>query len=188
MSESIYLIYKHTSPSGKSYIGQTKNYKQRCLRHKSTRSGECRAFYNAIKKYGWDAFSHDILVENLSLDEANKFEQQYIIEYYSMVPGGYNLQTGGLNYIVSDETKRRIGEKSKGRISANKGKTTSAETKDKQSLAKKGIPNPGVAKYQRGRIQSPRDSSKESCKINGTHLSGTRKGNNKINSYKQNGI
>lgn len=24
--EDAYLIYKHTSPSGKSYIGQTKNY------------------------------------------------------------------------------------------------------------------------------------------------------------------
>ena len=29
MSESIYIIYKYTSPSGKSYIGQTKNPIQR---------------------------------------------------------------------------------------------------------------------------------------------------------------
>lgn len=36
MSNNIYLIYKHTSPSGKSYIGLTNNYQRRCREHKSS--------------------------------------------------------------------------------------------------------------------------------------------------------
>jgi predicted GIY-YIG superfamily endonuclease len=45
-----YLIYKHTSPSSKSYIGQTKQYKRRCYEHQYYNG--CIAFKNAIKKYG----------------------------------------------------------------------------------------------------------------------------------------
>ena len=55
-----YCVYRHTSPSGKVYIGQTclkpeyrwrngKGYKTQIL------------FYRAIKKYGWDNISHQII-------------------------------------------------------------------------------------------------------------------------------
>ena len=49
-----YLIYKHTSPSGKCYIGQTCDYEKRCKNHKKQNSN-CVAFRNARMKYGLEA-------------------------------------------------------------------------------------------------------------------------------------
>ena len=89
-----YCIYKHTSPSGKAYIGQTKNYKTRTSKHKNCKSGSI-AFANAIKKYTWDAFSHEILHDNLTIEHANELEEQLIKEHKTLSPNGYNLRTGG---------------------------------------------------------------------------------------------
>lgn len=122
-----YLIYKHTSPSGKSYIGQTKDYEQRCKLHQQK---GCPIFYRAIKKYGWENFTHDILQDNLSLEDANKLEQDYIIKYNTIYPHGYNIRSGGLNQTIHPLTREKISK-------ANKGKK-----------------KPMVAKFQTGRRQS----------------------------------
>jgi group I intron endonuclease len=130
MTESIYLIYKHTSPSGKSYIGQTKDYKQRCWQHQRPTS-RCKAFAAAIKKYGWDNFTHELLVEHITEDEANTLEIFYIKEHQSLFPGGYNLTEGGDARLLSEETKAKIG-------AANKGKVHTDESKAKMAAARMG--------------------------------------------------
>ena len=107
MSESIYLIYKHTSPSGKSYIGITNNYQRRCNEHKSNK-GCCVAFNNAIQKYGWDYFTHEILHEGLTLHEANQMEISLISSHNTLYPNGYNLREGGSLCSFSDETKEKM--------------------------------------------------------------------------------
>lgn len=66
LEERNYVVYKHTSPSNKSYIGITSNYKLRCNQHKSKNS-RCRLFSRAIQKHGWDNFTHEILEDNLTL-------------------------------------------------------------------------------------------------------------------------
>ncbi len=108
-----YLIYRFISPSGKSYIGQTKNLKNRIKRH--IKSNGCTLFHAAIQKYGFDKFSMDVLAENLTVDEANHLEDFYITKFNSLSPTGYNLRTGGKNYTVTDETRIKIGLSSKGR-------------------------------------------------------------------------
>ena len=108
-SEKLYLIYKHTSPSGKSYIGQTNDYIRRCYEHQNM-NGSSRVFHYAINKYDWNNFIHVILEENLTLEEANIFEEYYIEFYNTLSPNGYNLQSGGLNYITSEETKQKMSE------------------------------------------------------------------------------
>ena len=90
----MYLLYKHTSPSGKSYIGITSNYSHRCYAHQHNKS-RCPAFFAAIQKYGWDNFTHDILASGLTKADACVMEQQTIIQYNSLAPNGYNLTTGG---------------------------------------------------------------------------------------------
>jgi group I intron endonuclease len=132
-----YLVYKHTSPSGKSYIGQTKDYDKRCNQHKL--STGCRAINSAINKYGWDNFTHEILIEGLSLDEANRWEEVLIKELNTLAPNGYNLRTGGANSSPSEETKSKISE-------AKKGHTYSDEARRKMSADRKGIPKSDEAR------------------------------------------
>ena len=107
-----HLIYKFTSPSGKSYIGQTRNLSTRISAHKS-KSG-CIAFKDAISKYGFESFTQEILKDNLTLEEANYWEEFYISEFNSLVPNGYNLLSGGCNALHHEDTKKRLSAIRKG--------------------------------------------------------------------------
>ena len=109
-----WVIYKHTSPSGKAYIGQTNNLSRRDGLHKCT--DHCRAFARAIKKYGWDNFEHETLEDGLTLGEANILESWYIEKHGTLTPNGYNLQSGGRNFSHSEETKKALSDMFKGRI------------------------------------------------------------------------
>lgn len=90
-----YTVYKHTSPSGKVYIGVTS------LRPEERWGGGAgyvknKHFNRAIKKYGWDNIKHEILFDGLSKDDAFKIEIKLIKEYRSNERKfGYNLGTGG---------------------------------------------------------------------------------------------
>jgi hypothetical protein len=99
-SNTINTIYLPTSPSGKIYIGQTTNLKRRLRAHKNSPKRKdvgCPALTPAIKKYGWESFTIDILFEGtdnlLPLDYSEKY---FINLYKSNQPHrGYNLTTGG---------------------------------------------------------------------------------------------
>ncbi|MDD4242702.1 MAG: NUMOD3 domain-containing DNA-binding protein [Bacilli bacterium] len=133
-----YLIYKFTSPSGKSYIGQTCDLKRRKILHKNTNT--CRAFHNAIKKYGFENFIEEILKENLTLEDANTFEEIYIEQYNTLAPNGYNLLSGGLNKIPSEETLNKMSKNSnnKGENNPMFGKTHTEESKQKNRESQLG--------------------------------------------------
>lgn len=141
-----YLIYKHTSPSVKSYIGQTCNYKARIAVHKNC--PDCSVFYKAIKKYTWESFTHQILKDDLSVEEANFWEKAFIEEHNTLIPFGYNLRTGGDNYRLSEETKFKIGLANTGKKRTEEQlqkmsviasmRTNSEETRLKISLGNKG--------------------------------------------------
>lgn len=140
------VIYKFTSPSGKSYIGQTRNFRMRCNEHKSSR--HCTRLSSAIKKYGFDSFSHQILESGLSDEQANILEEKYIKEHKTLHPNGYNLATGGMSSRHSDESKKLISLAQKGRVKSeleirkiaesNRGKVHSDETKQKLRVANIG--------------------------------------------------
>lgn len=106
-----WCIYKHTLiQTGQVYIGQTNNIK---TRWKPSAYKNCVKFYNAIQKYGWDNFIHEILIDNLTLEEANKLETQYILKYDS-INKGFNLNSGGDNKIASQETREKMSKTRKG--------------------------------------------------------------------------
>lgn len=107
-----FVIYKFTSPSGKSYVGQTNDYARRMQQHKSTKA--CRGLSNAIAKYGWESFKVEILKDGLTLEEANHWEVFYIKQEKTISPFGYNLNTGGANATPSEETRKKIGAASRG--------------------------------------------------------------------------
>lgn len=106
------IIYKYTSPSGKSYIGQTKqSITQR--RKDSNGSGYmgCTSFYHAIQKYGLKNFILEIL-EEVEDEKLNEREQYYIAKFNTQIPNGYNLTKGGdYVYDVSKPVKKYNLEK-----------------------------------------------------------------------------
>lgn len=140
MKEKRYVLYIHTNlKNNKKYIGITCqkpenrwNYGKGYLRNKHL-SG-------AIKKYGWNGFSHDVVLVNLTKEEAEMFEIE-IIKFYNTTNQnlGYNLTSGGsLGSKHSQQTIKKMSRNRKGINNPNFGKKMSQETKDKISKANKG--------------------------------------------------
>lgn len=144
-----YCVYVHTNKiNGKMYVGQTR---QRPDKRWMNGLGYklCTLFWKAIKKYGWDNFEHEIIASNLTLEEANHFEELIIRHLHTTDPEyGYNLRSGGENNYLSEETKKKIGGTNsgenngmygkKGVLCCNFGRPCSDETKAKISEANKG--------------------------------------------------
>lgn len=94
-NEKTYCIYKHTSPSGKIYIGVTKQDPDRRWQNGLGYKTQ-RLFWRAIEKYGWGNFEHEILEDNLTHNVACEKEISYINQYQSNNPEyGYNTTSGG---------------------------------------------------------------------------------------------
>lgn len=108
-------IYKLTSPSGKSYIGQTKfKFNARWVNHKSDfrlNKFSCPILHRAIKKYGHTSFKTEVLLE---CDEnmLNIYEIKMIRAYNTLHPNGYNMAKGGYNGMtVASNAKRALTHK-----------------------------------------------------------------------------
>lgn len=94
------------------YIGMTfkipeKRWGRNGIRYKS--NGH---FWNAINKYGWNNFNHDIVTSELSKEEAESLEKELIAKYNSANNKfGYNIALGG-NHVgkFSEETKMKISD------------------------------------------------------------------------------
>lgn len=87
-------IYKYTSPSGSSYIGQTTRSLAERAGHNGKNYKGCDVFYSAIKKYGFENFDVCILAE-VKKDQLDEQEKRYIQIFNTLVPNGYNISPGG---------------------------------------------------------------------------------------------
>lgn len=132
----------HNTVNGKIYIGKTgMNFGDRWDCHRSLlRNNKHDNSYlqHAWNKYGENAFEF-IIVEECTVDELND-KEKYWIQYYKDQGLAYNILDGGdgldnLGTHLSEETKRKIGEKN--RVN-NLGKKHSEETKRKMSESHKG--------------------------------------------------
>lgn len=135
-----YCVYIHTSPSGKMYVGQTGMKPERrwgkngAYYLKKKDSGEYQQPFlaHAILKYGWDNFEHEIVVSNLTKEEANVFEKLFIKKLNTTNSQyGYNIREGGSHGKLSEESRKKISD-------ALRGKTPSEETRMKMSESHKG--------------------------------------------------
>lgn len=120
-NERVGLIYKITSPSGKSYIGKTvQSLSNRMKVHKTKSGTGCTALKNAINKYGWDELTREIIEDNIPEDQLNDREKYWIKACNTIAPHGYNLTEGGDGGSLSDISKLRITEaKQKSAIAKN---------------------------------------------------------------------
>jgi group I intron endonuclease len=115
MEARIYLVTN--TINGKQYVGQTIT--------KYSKLGHGHAVRDAYKKYGRKNFTYETIVSGIScemfLDYAEKF---WIDKLNTVVPNGYNLETGGRwGKIVNHKP--------------NLGKKASAETRAKMSESQK---------------------------------------------------
>lgn len=107
-------IYKHTSPSGKAYIGQSweepeVRWKQHVWCALGPARDACPSFYGAIRKYDPDAFTQEILHDGIAdQDELDRLEIDSISEHGTLHPEGYNLTEGGAGGRHCEEVKKRI--------------------------------------------------------------------------------
>jgi group I intron endonuclease len=101
----MYKIYLITNKlNNKKYIGQTKQkLKSRFIGHKSkANKGSKIVFHSAIRKYGIENFEIILLEENINnIEISNQREIEFIKQYNTLLPNGYNTLEGGLNQISS---------------------------------------------------------------------------------------
>lgn len=135
----MYIVYQHKNKTnGKVYIGITSQTPEKRWGINGNGYKSSPHFYNAIQKYGWDNFEHDILYDNLTKEEACKKEQELIQKFQSMDRSfGYNSTSGGEMFIMNTETKQKISTKLKGNTNGL-GHPCSKEKKEKISQAQKG--------------------------------------------------
>lgn len=135
------------SINGKKYIGETvkKDYTVRFNEHRSkSERGVVTYFYNAIRKYGWDAFNKYIIYQTEPYEDTeenrkklndivNKKEIEFINKYNTTNPNfGYNLTKGGdevLGYHFSKETKEKMSKSHQGEKHWNYGKRNEGKSR-----------------------------------------------------------
>lgn len=169
-NERIIGIYKITSPSGKIYIGQSINIKDRWYKYTVKNCKSQIRLYYSFNKYNVESHQFEV-IELCSIEQLDELEIHWKQHYINQLGWSQMLfcelyDTGG--GPKSEETKRKIGignlnkpkpgvtkaltgrAKPKGfgdKISkALKGTTQSQETKDKKSLSMKGKPKPTLKK------------------------------------------
>jgi len=154
----IYLLTNKIN--NKKYVGQTvsKNITSRWNTYKKLiKCSIGRYLYNALIKYGLENFKFQIIC--ICFDEdCNNYEQYYIKHYNTIVPNGYNLQSGGnfskqhpesiqkrittmRNSPKYEEYKKNISARLIGDKNPNFGKKMSEEQKKKMSEARKNRQN-----------------------------------------------
>ena len=136
----IYLITNNVN--GKKYVGQSRNLIKRWNQHKTeSRKDRPRLIVDkAIKKYGIDNFSFEILFE-CPLDMLDDWETDMIRLYDSMRPRGYNCIDKCRG--VSEEARLKLSERMK-----EKNPMKNPDVADKVRNKLKGVHTSRVTAYQ----------------------------------------
>lgn len=136
MENKKWRVYVHTNKlNGKRYVGVTS--KPDPSKRWSNGHGykENSHFYSAIKLYGWDNFTHEILFEGLSEQEAKQKERELISLWDTQDSRfGYNMTSGGdgtPGYHPSEETRKKLSN-------ARRKENLSAETLRRRSEGLRG--------------------------------------------------
>ena len=111
-----YLVYVHTVPNGKKYVGITKQDKERRWLRGAGYEHQPK-FYKAIQEYGWRNILHEVIAENLTEQEARQMEKEYISKFGCYDMNGYNTRSGGkdkfINIRCTEEERKEWSELAK---------------------------------------------------------------------------
>ena len=115
--EKKWKVYCHTNKvNGKKYVGITSQKRLNDRAHSGASYVNCKVFYQAINKYGWDCFESEILATNLPEEKAKELERFYIKLFKTQDRRfGYNVDDGGGTPLSpSEEGMRRKIESATG--------------------------------------------------------------------------
>lgn len=130
------IIYKATNAvNEKSYIGYTTMpFEKRKSFHLKDSTRLNGHFQKAIRKYGWNSFSWNI-VETLIVDSKKELgvRESYWISFYDSANPikGYNMTHGGDGGSPTEEVKKKISN-------SHKGKKFTEDHRGKISMSNKG--------------------------------------------------
>lgn len=146
-----WTVYIHTNKvNQKKYVGITSTSVIERWHHghgyltKKKDGSFCQpAMAYAVLKYGWEGFSHEVIAENLTMEEASQMEKELIEKYQSNNKHfGYNIKEGGIDGLPSEESIQKAlqtrlkngyhhSEETKKKISeSNMGKTHTDSSKE----------------------------------------------------------
>lgn len=139
-------VYEHRNKiNNKSYIGITSTSVYRRWGHNGRCYKGSPKFWNAIQKYGWNNFEHNVLADNLTEEEACNLEI-LLIKKMNTIINGYNQEPGGIGGSRSVETRQKIRE-------ARMRQIMTRETIDKIASAHRGMKRSEIT---RNRIKESR--------------------------------
>jgi group I intron endonuclease len=146
MLHSIYLVTNNVN--GKVYIGQTKR-KDRWYHHVwEAQKGRKNKMllHKAIRKYGAESFTYEVLVSGVPAEKVNDYERMFIESFnstdslvgynYLSYGSAYNGQMNGEKHPNFGKKNEKLAEFNKSR----KGIPSSGAQKTASSLANKNVP------------------------------------------------
>jgi hypothetical protein len=122
-------IYKVTSPTGKVYIGQSWDIKSRWFTYRGLHCKDQSIIYRSLSKYGADKHTFQVIHElpkDVSQEVLDVYETLYW-EQYKQTVSMMNAKGPGKGGKHSEETKQKMSEGAKGRVSPTKGKKLKEE-------------------------------------------------------------
>jgi len=113
MEKTYYIYCWKNRINGKKYIGQTTDLYTRKSNHLKDAQFKNTPFCKALREFGPDNFSFEILEECLNLEQVNDREVFHIRTENSLLPDGYN--TSLVSNHMSQEIKDKIAVSNKER-------------------------------------------------------------------------
>ncbi len=166
-------IYKITSPSGKVYIGQSREVERRILKYKCINRSNGQPYLNrSFKKYGIENHLFEIIHElpnDIEQSVLNRYEQLYMDSFRDCGITLLNCREAGSIGKLHSETKKKISIACKGKKGYWEGKKLSDETRLKMSVIGKarvasGIKLKGIPFAKGNKIWFGRNHSEETKK------------------------
>jgi len=165
-------IYKITSPSGKVYIGQSIDIKERFRQYKKLGCKSQSKLYNSINKYGWDNHIKEI-IEECSVNRLDELEIWY--KLCCVIDMGWSKclfcqLIDGKGGYRSIETKQKISQTKKGKtiidgtwaINISNGKKGLIQTEETKSKIRIGNLNKIISNETRTKMKNSRLGYKRS--------------------------
>lgn len=133
--------------SGKKYIGKSVNIERRIIAHKCSNSKTVRSkvhtnryLYNAVQKYGWTAFTVEILETFDAVDEKTIAERElHWIDFFKSTSRefGFNLRRDSSSGMIVHPETRKLYQGKTGDLNPNYGNKWTPEMREKMSIIAK---------------------------------------------------